>query len=258
MRTSRTCRGVVPRAAALAGVIIGLAAAAPVVAQDTTEESDEAGAELWLNFRAVRPLQNKQWATEFDVRTDGTVSSLGGRSGINFYPLRWLDVFPEIDVKYTDRPERPNTFNTTLRAGFRFRLPHVQRVLDRERVPLHRFDFGALLRLEWSNVFTDDSSSDSWRARGRIEAKFPLNRGNISVDKAVYLQGDAEAFVPVGDESDGVFVNRGRIRAGAGDRLSFPWRIEALGIWEAARARFEDDFGANEFILMVRLHHFFQ
>ena len=264
MKTSPIRRGVVPRFAALAGVFIGLAAAAPVVAQDAAEGPDEAGAQLWLSFKAVRPLNNKQWVLRFDARTNGddganTFASLGGRTGFNFYPLPWLDLFPEVWLKYTDRREDPNTFTTTLRGGVRFRLPHVQRAIDRERVPLQRFDLAVLLRLEWRNALSEGGrSGDSWRARGRIEAKFPVNHRNISVDKTLYIRSDAEVFVPVFGESPELFANRFRVRAGAGYRVSFSWRIEALGIWQTSRTTFEDDFDSNEFMLMVRLHHYFK
>ena len=137
--------------------------------------------------------------------------------------------------------------------------PHVQRVLNRERVPLRRLDFGVLLRLEWRTVFFGDGvNNSSWRARGRVEARFPLNRENMVVDNTVYLRGDAEVFVPINDELPETFANRWRFRAGAGYRFSFSWRLEALGIWQTSRNTLEDDFGTTEFVLNLRLNHYFQ
>jgi hypothetical protein len=235
-----------------------------MVAQDAPEEPDETSAQLWLAFRAVKPLENKQWVMHFDARTNGdqgarTFASLAGRTRVNFYPLSWLDLFPEIVLRYTHQRADLNTFTTALRGGVRFRLPHVQRVLNRERVPLRRLDFAVLLRLEWRNVFYDaGGSNSSWRTRGRVEARFPLNRENMIVDKTVYIRGDAEAFVPIGDELPETFANRWRFRAGAGYRFSFPWRIEALGIWQTSRNTLENDFGTTEFALSLLLNHYFQ
>ncbi len=255
--------GQVRRLGTLAAVITVLAATAPVVAQDTSEEPDESSGQLWLTFRAIKPLENKQWVMHFDARTNGnqgarTFASLDARTRVNFYPLSWLDLFPEIVLRYTHQREDLNTFNATLGGGVRFRLPHVQRVLNRERVPLRRFDFAVLLRLEWRNVFYDDGINSSWRARGRVEARFPLNQENMIVDKTVYLRGDAEAFIPLGDETPETFASRWRFRAGAGYRFSFAWRIEALGIWQTSRNTLEDDFGTTEFVLNLRLNHYFQ
>jgi hypothetical protein len=263
VRTPPLYQGFFPRLAALAVVILGLAAAAPLAAQDAGEEPDEAGAQLWLNVKGVRPLHNKQWFLQADFRTSdddgaGTFASLGGRTGFNFYPLSWLDLFPEIWLKYTDRRENPNVFNATVTGAVRFRLPHEQRRISRERVPLQRLYLGVQLRLEWRNAFSEGGgSSDSWQARGQIEARFPINHSNISDDKTVYLRSDAEVFVPVFENSPELFANRVRIRAGAGYRMSFSWRIEALGAWETFRKTFEDDFGSEEFILVIRLHHYF-
>ena len=53
MRTSRTRQGFAPRLGALAGVILRLVAAAPVVAQDAPEEPDKASGQLWLAFRTA-------------------------------------------------------------------------------------------------------------------------------------------------------------------------------------------------------------
>jgi hypothetical protein len=245
-------------------VIIGLVAAAPVVAQDASEEPDKTSGQLWLTFRTLKPLENKQWVMHFDARTNGnqgarTFASLDARTRVNFYPLSWLDLSPEIVLRYAHQREDLNTFTATPRVGVRFRLPHVQRVLNRERVPLRRFDFAVLLRLEWRNVFYGDGiSNSSWRARARAEGKVPLNHENMSVDKTVYLRGDAEAFIPLGDETPETFASRWRFRAGAGYRFSFAWRIEALGIWQTSRNTLEDDFGTTEFVLNLRLNHYFQ
>jgi hypothetical protein len=248
--------------AAFAGLVIGFTAAAPVLAQDTPEEPDRASSQLWLTFRALRPLENKQWVMHFDARTNGEEgatrsASLDGRTRVNFYATSWLDVYPEILLRYTHQGEDFNTYKVWLRGGVRFRLPHAQLLVNRERAPLQRLDLGVLLRLEWQNTFFAGDHDSSWRARGRVEARFPLNRENMIVDKTVYLRGDAEAFVPLGNETPARFSNRWRFRAGVGYRFSFSWRIEALGIWQMSRNTLQEDFGTAEYILILRLNHYF-
>ncbi len=189
---------------------------------------------------------------------DPSWASLDGRTRVNIYPLSWLDVFPEVLLRYTAEKEDLDSFQATLRGGVRFRLPSTQQIFNRERVPLQRFDLGLLLRFEWRNFFYSGGETDSsWRGRIRGEAKFPLNHKSMGEDRTVYLRGDAEAFIPLGDESPETFANRWRFRGGAGYRFGFTWRVEALGIWQQSRNTLEEDFKTTEFMLNLRLRHYF-
>ena len=113
--------------------------------------------------------------------------------------------------------------------------------------------------IDYGLISSDDhiiEPPDVWE--GRLEAKFPINRANLGIDNVVYLRGDAEVFVPLGDDAPETFGNRWRMRLGGGYRFSFPWRIEVLGIWQRSRNTLEDDFGTTQFMLDLRLRHYFQ
>jgi hypothetical protein len=184
--------------------------------------------------------------------------SLDGRVRTNFYPLTWLDLFPEFLLRYTHQTADLNSTTATLRGGVRFRVPSTAEVFNRERVPLHRFDVSGLIRLEWRNFFYSNGDRDSsWRTRARFEGRFPLNHVSMGTDNTVYLRGDAEAFFPLGEEAGETFANRWRFRGGAGYRFSYSWRVEVLGIWQKSRNTLEDDFETTEFMLNLRLRHYF-
>ena len=257
-------RGLTALLFSIAGLGAGLPSPAPASAQEGDETPEEVGGQLWLTFQAFKPMNKKQWVSHFEGRSNGdqgaaTWFSLDGRTRVNFYPRPWLDLFPEILLRYTQQREDLNSFTVNVRGGVRFRVPSTQEIFNRERVPLQRFDVSVLLRLEWRNFFYGRGIHDSsWRARGRAEVRVPLNHDNMGVDRTVYLRGDAEVFLPLGDESPETFANRWRFRGGAGYRINFSWRVEALGIWQRSRNTFQDDFRTTELMLNLRLRHFFQ
>jgi hypothetical protein len=234
----------------------------PLSAQEDEESPDTRSTQLWLAYQAFRPLNNKRLVLHFEGRTNGpgddAWASIDGRTRVDFYPLPWLDVYPEALLRYTEETQDLDSFQATLRGGVRFKVPSTQEVFNFERVPLQRFDFGVLLRLEWRNFFYSGGETDSsWRGRIRAEAKFPLNHKSMGEDKTVYVRGDAEAFIPLGDESPETFANRWRFRLGGGYRITFTWRVEALGIWQQSRNTLEEDFKTTEFMLSLRLRHYF-
>jgi hypothetical protein len=245
----------------LAAVLLG-SAEGPLLAQEDEASPDSRSSQLWLTYQAFRPLDQKRWGLHLEGRTNGpgedTWASLDGRTRIHFYPRAWLDVYPEVLLRYTEETEDLDSFQATLRGGVRFRVPSTQEVFNFERVPLQRLDVGLLVRLEWRNFFYSGGENDSsWRGRVRAEAKFPLNHRSMGEDRTVYLRGDAEAFIPLGDESPETFANRWRARLGGGYRFTFTWRVEALGIWQQSRNTLEEDFKTTEFMLNLRLRHFF-
>jgi hypothetical protein len=236
----------------------------PTFAQDGEEPPESVNDnQLWLTFQTFKPLNEKQWVMHFEGRTNGNAdegqfTSVDARSRMNFYLISWLDVFPEVLARYTVENDDVNSTMVNLRGGVRFRVPSTQRIFNRERVPLQRFDFGVLLRLEWRNFFYQGGAHDSaWRARGRVEARFPLNRKSLSADRTLYLRGDAEVFVPFGEEAAESFADRWRFRAGGGYRFSFPWRVEALAVWQRSRDTLESGFESTEFMLNLRLRYYY-
>ena len=235
--------------------------ASPAAAQEA-EESSASSTQLWATFQVFKPAGDKQLVMHFEGRggdfQGDAWGSLDGRVRTNFYPLPWLDLFPEVLLRYTHQSDDLNSVTATLRGGVRFRLPGTPEVFHRERVPLGRFDFSGLIRLEWRNFFYSNGDYvSSWRTRGRLETRFPLNHASLGTDDTVYLRGDAEVFFPLGEEAGETFANRWRFRAGAGYRFSFAWRVEALGIWQKSRNTLEDDFETTEFMLNLRLRHYF-
>ncbi len=246
------------------GLLLCLGSPLPALAQDGEEPSASVtDNQLWLTFQTFRPMNDKQWVLHFEGRTNGNqdvgqFGSVDARTRMNFYPTAWLDVFPEVVARYTVENDDVNSTMVNLRGGLRFRVPSTQRIFNRERVPLQRFDFGVLFRLEWRNFFYQDGSHDSaWRSRGRVEARFPVNRKSLSADRTLYLRGDAEVFVPIGEEAAETFADRWRFRAGLGYRFTFPWRVEAFAIWQRSRDTLESGFESTEFIVNLRLRHYY-
>ncbi len=260
-----------PRGGLVFGVlltILGTLAPAPhLYAQEDQEGSteDTSTGQLWLTYQALRPLGNKRWVLHLQGRTNGpatnsSFASIDGRTRINFYPEPWLDVFPEVLLRYTEEQVDLNSFQVTVRGGIRLKVPSTADLFNREQVPLQRWDLALLTRLEWRNFFyTGGEHDSSWRGRLRLELKVPLNHSSMGEDQTVYARTDAEAFIPLGSESPETYANRWRIRLGAGYRFTFGWRVEALGIVQRSRNTIDEDFESmdTEYMLDLRLRHFF-
>ena len=218
-------RGRPPSARTLLRLVF-LCAAATLMAAPTaagaqeSEESTATSTQVWGTFQVFKPLWDKQLVMHFEGRTGGfegdAWGSLDGRARVNFYLLPWLDVFPELLLRYTHQTAELNSTTATVRGGVRFGVPNTAQVFNRERVPLQRFDFSVLIRLEWRNFFysNGDYTSD-WRTRVRLEGRFPINHVSLGADNNVYLRGDEEVFFPIGEEAGETFA---KPHAGGGNQ----------------------------------------
>jgi hypothetical protein len=180
---------------------------------------------------------------------------------LEFYPKDWLDLTAEATVGFTHQFSGLDTFEVTPRIGVRVHLfqsvwghlPHP------ERLPASRLSLGNLLRLESRHFWysDDQGSSHEWRLRNRAEAKFALNRGNLSEDGTLYLIADAEFYVPLGDETPERFSTKFRTRLGLGYRFDYRKRLEFLYIRDNSRSTLEEDFEKDANIFDFRLKIFF-
>ena len=178
---------------------------------------------------------------------------------------RWLDLVGEATVGRTYQTDDVTTFEVSPRVGLRFHLfsrdtkPYLPKV--REVMPKRRIVVRDLLRVESRNFFytgsgAEESFSSSVRFRNRLELLIPIDKPNLTDDRAHYFLADWEWFMPV-SEPDERFASKQRIRAGFGYRRSFKWRFEALYMWTRSRDTIQDGFKTDDNIIDIRIKRVF-
>lgn len=241
----------------LLGLAFGVFTPMPLAAQDQTET------QLWGNVSLER-IQNKQVTLGVAIEPKALVSkpqgdpgwaSLGLTPSIEYTNLSWIDVTGELGVTRTKQSDHINSTEITPTLGFRFHF--LSRLADtylKEKLPRRRLVLRSYLRLEWRNFYYSDDTlnSSDFRIRNRFESLYPLNRPRISDDGAIYAIGDAEFFTTTADLAER-FASKERFRVGGGYRRSYPWRFEALYIWDRTRHAGSGDFVKGDQAVDIRL-----
>jgi len=231
--------------------------------------------QVWTNVTSDW-LSTERLTYELDLEPKSQVVSAPGQPlwmnldvtpSVAYAATGWLDLIGELTTGYTDQTDNHNTFEATVRAGLQFHIlsrviqPHLAggRGADREKLPLRRAVVSTLLRVEQRNFVYGGTTptESSWRFRDRVEFDYPLNRPKLTMDGAVYLSNDGEAFVPLASAADAGRVSQFRIRTGIGYRQSFAWRFEALYIWTGTRNADGSGFTVASHALDVRIKRMF-
>lgn len=235
--------------------------------------SAQPAGQVWTNL-TYDWLSSARLSYEIDFEPKGQLVAGAGQPlwanlditpNVEYAAGTWIDLVGEVVTGYTDQTDAKNTFELSPRAGIRLHI--ISRLLrardarpgaDREKQPKRRGVFSTLLRLEQRNQFYSDGSStkSTWRFRDRFEFAYPLNRPKVTIDGAVYVIADAEAFVPIGEDTKGL-VNQLRMRSGVGYRSSFDWRFDALYMWTAAKSPASGAFASDNHAIDIRVKRVF-
>ncbi len=232
---------------------------------DTTANS--VPTQLWANFTPGRTL-GERWYLELDVEPKVQVTSgeqwrsLDLTPLAELYPFSWLDLESELGVGKTHQRDGVDSYEVTPRVGARLNLfaRLTKAVASHERrLPLTRLGVSALARLEWRNLIYSDATPDSheWRFRVRVEGKLALNRPRLAEDRTLYAMADAEYYAPLGKDVPERYVNKIRVRMGAGYRFSSRTRVELLYIRDWNRKAPDAAAAEDSQAVDLRLKRFF-
>jgi hypothetical protein len=245
-----------------------LLALAAVAARAQSDDPSRVSTQLWANVTLGKSVRER-WYLELDTEPKWQVTSgeewrnLDLTPLVEHYPADWLDLEAEVTVGKTRQRDELDTVEITPRVGARLHL--FGKMIPRlpgpgiERLPLTRFGFSTLVRIEWRNFFYSDESPDrhEWRARLRLESKVALNHATLAADRTVYAMGDVEYFGPLGDDIPERYVNKVRTRLGLGYRASRAARVEVLYIRDSNRSAPEEEKAEDAQAVDVRLKLFF-
>jgi hypothetical protein len=189
-----------------------------------------------------KPAEDPDWA------------SLGITPSIEFTRGNWMDLVGELGITRTKQTDNVNSTEITPSIGLRFHLlSNIANAYLKERRPKRRFVVRDLLRLEWRNFHYSDETLDSasFRLRNRFEMLYPFNRPRISDNGAIYALGDVELFSTTQDLKER-FASKQRVRVGGGYRRNYPWRFEALYVWDRSRHEADEPFVKGDQALDIR------
>jgi hypothetical protein len=214
------------------------------------------GTATWLASERLQIRVQFEPEDQFIVHGDQpTFLSTDTTPRVLYVVAPWIDVLGEIDFGTNDQSNNDDSTSVTPRVGVQLHI--LSRLLGsgdnpREHVPRFRWDFTSLLRLEDERQESsgDSSTTSTWTFRDRFRVEYPFNRPKTTSDGAIYLRTDWEAFVPL----DGGFINELRVRSGVGYRLSFPWRFEALYVWEGERSHPSESLTTKDHALDLRVY----
>lgn len=190
-----------------------------------------------------KPPEDPGWAT------------LGVTPSIEYSRGTWVDLVGEVGVSRTRQTDKVNSTEITPSIGLRFHvLSNLANDFLKERLPKRRLVLRNLIRLEWRSFsYSDDTpDSSSLRLRNRFEALYPLNRPRVTDNGAVYALADVE-FFSTADDLEERFASKQRLRIGGGYRHNYPWRFEALYIWDRSRHAAVEAFVKGDQAVDIRL-----
>ncbi len=161
---------------------------------------------------------------------------------------QYVDLVSAIPFAYTMQKESENTFELRAMLGARCYL-----------TPTHRPQVRILTRLEERWAY--DGNTDSWdignRIRIRGELIYPLNKHSYFEDNMWYTITDAEVFLSTSKDISERFANRTRFRVGAGYRLTYKLRFEAIYTLQLSRNTMDNNFDTFSNILRLRVKYYF-
>ncbi len=159
----------------------------------------------------------------------------------------YLDVVSSIPLSYSIQKEF-NMYEAGVMVGTRVYF-----------TPFSRPQVRTLIRFENRWNYRDDL--DSWDVNNRIRVRgefiYPINKSVYNTDDLWYSITDAEFFFSINDDVSERFANRMRFRAGAGYRLNYKLRFEALYTCQLSRNTIADHFNNVSNILRLRVKYYF-
>jgi hypothetical protein len=215
--------------------------ALPAVAGDLETQA-------WANFTMGLNRSEKVYL-ELDlepkvlINGDPAWRNLDLTPAIEYYPNTWMDVTGEVTVGSTLQTDDLRTNELTFRAGARLYLfQNMRERFDSEHTWPRRFSLATLFRVEERNfTYSDETpTKHEVRFRVRVELKAPINHASMNEDRTFYFLGDAEAFMPVGEEVEERFATKYRARVGLGYRINARQRVDLLYMLDRTRNTLEE------------------
>lgn len=211
-----------------------------------------ANSQLWADYILNVPFA-RSWLFENELTYKTLISGDDKWRSYNLNPqversiTKQFDVISSALAAYTSQTNTDDSFEARIMLGTRLYFSPGKRIETR-------------LTTRWENRHLKTIGDDTWqnsnRTRIRAEAIIPINKKTTHENKMWYAIADAEAFIVIDQTLSERFSNRYRFRLGAGYRLGYATRFEAIYNYQISRTEIGDTFDTIDHIIRLRVKHY--
>lgn len=208
--------------------------------------------QLWLDWQISYPF-GARYLVE-NTFTYQTLLSGGEKwSTLSISPTfeytAWpaVDLTSELPIGYTRQTDSKSSFEVSPLVGARIHVTQNRRV-----------NFRILPRFQSRNF--QSLETGEWELKGRFRLKaevwVALNKPNLFNDNLWYAFADYEEFIVVDEQVNERYANLRRSKVGAGYRLNYKHRFEAMFTWQYSRDEINDTFSQIDNVFQLRYKMF--
>ena len=204
--------------------------------------------QLWLDYQVRYPFGSNYL---FDVEAsyqklllrDSTWRSINLTPKLEYAVATSFDLRVSLPLAYTAQAKGYNSFEVRPTIEGVYYISQNKRVNTAVSVKIEERVF--------RNVEGDDWET-SERVRLKGAALISINGPNLYQDKLWYAIADYEEFFVTDQDLDERYANRRRARIGAGYRLDYKHRFEALYTLQTSRDEVNDEFTGTDNVIQLR------
>lgn len=204
--------------------------------------------QLWLEWQVSYPFGNRYllentFAYQTLLRGSEKWSTISISPTFEYVLLPAVELTSEIPIGYTRQTDSKSSFEVSPIVGARFHLTQNRRINTRILTRFQSRNFQSLETGEWE-------FKGRFRLKG--EAWITINKPNLFYDKLLYVFADYEEFLVVDEQVNERYANLRRAKIGAGYRLSYKHRFEAMFTWQYSRDEINDIFFQIDNVFQIR------
>lgn len=205
--------------------------------------------QLWMDYNYTVPLSEK-FLLVGNAGIRGLISNVDWnqfivRPGARYMMNESFNISSSLALFSTFNKDLPNVHEFRFTLDFNAEGPDLLYV-----IPLYR------LRFENRSFFYDSIPNENrWRGRLLVGLE-SMDIKTFREDRFIYLQGFWEGFQTLDqEEAPEFFVNRARVHAVFGHKLSRKFRYEIQYIWQRSRQFEGDDLQSTQNVIRLRVYH---
>jgi hypothetical protein len=215
-------------------------------AQSNNEEGKTINQQFWFDFYPHYYVNEK-----FEYYGDGgyriilneeILHRIYARPSLRYHINKLWEFHSGIGLFYIVSKAKVNRFEVTPWQGIKLNWPRFEKLR-----------FNHLLKLEERISFLTNNWEASFDFRLRYILSSRLDIIETGDESFFFIPFYVEVFIPVFDDIEEVFRNRGRAGVGFGYNESRNWRFEFLFNWQTSRSSANEEFGITDYAYQIKI-----